>query len=238
MIGLRLRLRRMPALWWSAVTVLALVTGGLVARIVGDASALARRYGPLEPMVVAADDVAYGEVLEPSDLAVAAVPASLAPPGRVADPAALVGRRALAPLVARQPVVAAHLAPDGVTGVAALLPAGTRAVAVPTGGASAPVARGDRVDVLATFDPALAGGGDPTRIVASEALVVDVVDDAATVAVAPTEAMALAFAASNGALTLALAPPVPDDAPTGSSPASGASSTGRATSGGGQTGRR
>jgi hypothetical protein len=72
--------------------------------------------------------------------------------------------------------------------VAALLPPGTRAVAVPTGEASAPVRRGDVVDVLASFDPSTTGSGEPTVAIAAGALVVDVGDGVVTVAVLPEEA--------------------------------------------------
>lgn len=207
MFRLRFALKRLPILWWAAAVALAGVTGAAVSKSVATAQDLAGAYGPLEPMVVAARHLDFGAVLEPADLDLALVPARLAPAGRVADADLLVGRTALAPLVAGQPVVGAHVSPDGVSGVAALLPPGTRAVAVPTGGVSAPVRLGDRVDVLASFDPQLAAGSDPTFPVAVAALVVDVGPDAATVAVAPAEAVAVAFAASNGALTVVLASP-------------------------------
>ena len=62
--------------------------------------------------------------------------------------------------------------------------------------------------MLATFDPA--GGPDgaaPTFPVAVAALVVDVGDDSATVAVGPHEAARVAFAVATGVVTLALASP-------------------------------
>jgi Flp pilus assembly protein CpaB len=117
-----------------------------------------------------------------------------------------VGRTPVVPLLAGQTVLAGHLAPDGVAGVAALLPAGSRAVAVPSGGASPPVRRGDTVDVLATFDPQVTGAGDPTLTVAVDALVVDVGPDSATVAVTPEQAKAVAFAVSHGTITVAITP--------------------------------
>jgi Flp pilus assembly protein CpaB len=80
-------------------------------------------------------------------------------------------------------------------------------VAVPAGGASAPVRTGDVVDVLATFDAASSITGDATSAVATGALVVDVGDDAVTVAVAPDEARRVASAVAHGLVTLALAAP-------------------------------
>ncbi|HEX7276722.1 MAG TPA: hypothetical protein VF244_05050, partial [Acidimicrobiales bacterium] len=67
---------------------------------------------------------------------------------------------------------------------------------------------GDTVDVLATFDPAGAAEGvAPTFPVAVAALVVDVGDESAAVAVTPDEAARVAFALASGVVTLALASP-------------------------------
>jgi Flp pilus assembly protein CpaB len=100
-------------------------------------------------------------------------------------------------------------------------------VAVPNGGAHLPLVPGDQVDVLATFDPSGDPTGDPpgshsadpTFPVAKSALVVDVADDSATVAVAPQEAARVAFAVTTGVVTLALAAPVSEPpSPAGAAP--------------------
>jgi Flp pilus assembly protein CpaB len=129
------------------------------------------------------------------------MPAAFVPEGSLGATAAAVGRTVIVPLFRGGAVVASNLAPDGLQGLAALLPAGTRAVAVPTGTASVPLRRGDRVDVLATFDPP-AAGQDPTFAVAEAALVVDVGPEAASVAVGPEEAKRVAFAVAGGTVTL------------------------------------
>ena len=71
-----------------------------------------------------------------------------------------------------------------------------------------PLRLGDRVDVLATFDVLDptdgSGGAEPTGAVADGALVVDVSDDAVTVAVPATDAARVAFAVARGTVTLAL----------------------------------
>jgi Flp pilus assembly protein CpaB len=87
-------------------------------------------------------------------------------------------------------------------------------VAVPNGRPGLALVRGDEVDVLATFDPAgAAEGAPPTFPVAVAALVVDVGDESAAVAVTPDEAARVAFALASGVVTLALASPVtPADA--------------------------
>jgi len=194
--------------FWVTVAALAGLTGVTAARIVGRAEAAAARYSSLRPVVVATRPVETGAVLRPADVAVRAVPAAFLPDDPVGAAADAVGRTVVVALFPGVPVVRSHLAPDGLRGVAALLPPGTRAVAVPAGGASAPVRTGDLVDVLATFDPTSSPspGGEPTFAVATAALVVDVSDDSATVAVGPDEARRVAFAVSHGVVTLAVAP--------------------------------
>jgi Flp pilus assembly protein CpaB len=100
-------------------------------------------------------------------------------------------------------VVSGNVAPEGLSGLAALLPAGARAVAVPTGAASVALRRGDRVDLLVTFDPPPAGEA-PTFPVAVAALVIDVGPEAAAVAVDPEEAVRVAYAVAAGVVTIVL----------------------------------
>jgi hypothetical protein len=63
---------------------------------------------------------------------------------------------------------------------------------------------GDRVDVLATFDPGVSGDGEPTFAVATGAVVVHVGDDAVTVAVRQAAAPRVAYALAAGTVTLVL----------------------------------
>jgi Flp pilus assembly protein CpaB len=127
-----------------------------------------------------------------------------------AVPLALLPRHALATLP-RRAVAAVDLSPGeivvahrlaGRSAVAGRLPAGRRAVAVPTV-AGLPVEIGDRVDVLATFDTG-APGVEPTVVVARDALVVAHQDDAVTVAVEQDVAPRVAYALAVGTITLAL----------------------------------
>jgi Flp pilus assembly protein CpaB len=111
---------------------------------------------------------------------------------------------ALVPLVPGEVVLASKLAPDGLRGAAALLPAGWRALAVPAGpGGRPPVAVGDHVDVHATQ-------ADGTSVVVAASAVVlahDHAADALTVAVPADDAPALASAIATGSVTLALTGP-------------------------------
>lgn len=197
------RLVRSPFAYWLAVVGLAGFTALTVAGQVGRSEAQAARYGRLRPVVVAARAVEVGVVLRPADVVVRPVPASFLPEGSVGATSAVVGRTVVVPLFKGAAVVAANVAPDGIGGVAALLPAGARAVAVPTGPASVVLRRGDRVDVLATFDPPPAGQ-DPTFPVAESALVVDVGPEAVAVAVTAEQALRVAYAVAAGVVTLVL----------------------------------
>jgi len=214
------RLSRSPLAYWLVVAVLALLTGMVASRVVGNAGALAARYGPLQPVVVAVRALEPGSVVDAGDVAVRQVPGSLVPEDAVTSAGEVTGRTVVAPAFPGVPLVAGQLAPDGRRGLGALLPPGSRAVAVPNGRPGLALMRGDTVDVLATFDAAdPADGSPPTFPVARGALVVDVGDESAAVAVTPEEAARVAFALASGVVTLALASPAEPDRPAGVDPA-------------------
>lgn len=204
----RRRLSRSPFVFWLAALALAALTAIVVSRVGAEAGNLARHYGPLRPVVVATRVVEAGAEVTAADVALRDLPTGFRPEAALGSEDEVVGRTAVARLEAGQTVLAPHLAPEGLRGIAAVLPPGTRAVAVPRGGATPPVQRGDVVDVLATLDPALTGGGDPTFPVAVGALVVDAGPDLDTVAVDPEAAMAVAFAVASGSVTLVVSSPV------------------------------
>jgi len=208
-VGRSARLARSPLAYWLVVAVLALLTGMVAARVVGNAGALASHYGPLRPVVVATHPLEPGTVVMAADVAVRQLPASVLPADAVGSIDQAEGRVVVAPVFPGVPMVAGQLAPDGRRGLTALLPVGSRAVAVPNGRPSLALVRGDAVDVLATFDDLAdeAEGAPPTFRVAINALVVDVGDESAAVAVTPEEAARVAFALASGVVTLALAGP-------------------------------
>jgi pilus assembly protein CpaB len=197
------RFARSPFAYWAAVVALAACTASTIAYQVDRAGAQVARYGRLRPVVTAARPVEVGAVVRSADVVVRSMPAAFLPEGALGATGEVVGRTVVVPLFRGAPVVVGQLAPDGVEGVAALLPAGGRAVAVPTGPASVALRRGDRVDVLATFDPPPAGE-DPTFPVAEAALVVDTGPEAVTVAVEAGEALRVAYAVAAGVVTLVL----------------------------------
>ena len=201
------RLSRSPIVFWAAVALLAVLTATVVGGMAARARAEAARYGSLRTVAVARRPVDVGTVLRPDDVSEARVPAAFLPEGWVRTTSDVVGRTVVVPLFRGAPVLRGQVAPWGVQGVAALLPPGARAVAVPTGGASPELRAGDVVDVLATLDADLEAGEEPTVEVAAAALVVGVAEESATVAVAPEEARRIAFALTAGSVTLVLRTP-------------------------------
>lgn len=153
-------------------------------------------------VVVASRDLPRGHEITPADLVEEIEQARPGAPVPVADP---VGRVITAPVLAGEPFVAARLAPDGAEGVAALVPPGRRAIAVPISLAAPPVLVGDLVDAYLTDELTLQTG--VSARVAEGAPVVAVADDAVTIALRPAEASAVAGGLAAGAVTLALTGP-------------------------------
>lgn len=196
----RLLLRRRPVLWWVAVIGLSLAVGVTIDGSLSRAEADARRFGAPVDVAVARVHLAAGAVAGPDTVELRPWPEHLVPPGALrAVPEDRVVTQAV---LAGEPVVADRLS----TG--ALVPPGSRALALPTGPGALGVRAGDRVDVLATFDPLVAPEGeDPTVTVARAATVVSVRARSITVAVTEVEAPRVAFALSQATITLALTPP-------------------------------
>jgi hypothetical protein len=136
------------------------------------------------------------------------LPQAAVSPGALAEPP--VGSVVRQSVLTGEALVSERLAPQGLTGVAALVPAGHRAVAVPVGPvATPPVAVGDLVDVLAVV-PAASGpgevaGGEPAFPLVDGAVVVDVAEQSVTLAVPEADAPRVAWTLTNGAVVLALA---------------------------------
>ena len=86
-----------------------------------------------------------------------------------------------------------------------MIPAGSIGIVVPVDPATLSLAVGDRVEVLATFDPD-AIEGNPTIVVAPLAVVVDVREAAVTLSMPQADGERVAFALSTAAVTVALLP--------------------------------
>lgn len=200
-----------PAVRRALVALLAAATAVTVISLIEAADAARSRWGDTRPVVVATRDLAPGDVVDAAAVTVRDLPSGLVTDAALASvgPGAVVRH----PIVAGEPVVARRLAPDGLTGVAALVPSGQRAVAVPLGPAGGPpLVVGDRVDVIAVLPPGAgsgegdpeASGGEPAFALAEHALVVDVTDGAVTVAVPRDDVPRVAWALGLGSLVLSL----------------------------------
>jgi Flp pilus assembly protein CpaB len=191
---------------------LAIVTGLVVILLVSSAEAARQRWGRSRPVAVATRDLAPGDVIDASAVEVRRLPDAAVSPGALAEaPAGSVVRQ---PMVAGEALVAERLAPQGLTGVAALVPAGQRAVAVPIGPLAAPpLTIGDLVDVLAVVPvaaeaaeaPRVQSGDEPSFPLVEAALVVDVSEQSIAIAVPDADAPRMAWVLTNGSVVLALA---------------------------------
>ena len=160
--GLRaLRWRRHPLWFWLVTLGLAMLTAATAMQVLGRASAAVDRWGRLASVAVVVREVPAGVMVAAADVRVETVPERLVPSGAVLSVDDVVGRVAVVALWPGEIVLRGRLAPDGLVGVAALVPVGMRAVALPviadgSGGAGGGlrVRVGDTVDVLATFDVA------------------------------------------------------------------------------------
>lgn len=195
----RVLLVRRPWVYWALVALVAAAVASVTTGMVRDATASVRRFGAMVEVPVAARSVPMGTVLGAGDVAWRSLPAGVLPAEELER--SPVGRTAWVPLVEGEALVVSKFAPLGSSGLAALLPAGARALAVPSVTGNPSLQRGDRVDVLVTID------GSPTEAVASGAMVLDVTPETVTVAVTTEDAPKVAFALSRGVVTLSLASP-------------------------------
>jgi Flp pilus assembly protein CpaB len=199
----------------AVVVVAAVVTGLAVSTVVRSAEQTRSRWADTRQVAVAEHDLAPGDVVDADAVSLREVPrAAVAEAAAATLPLGAVVRY---PIAAGEPVIGTRLAPEGLTGVAALVPEGHRAVSIPAGPAGMPPARpGDRVDIIALTptspepetDAADAdnGGGQaaPATTLVDQALVVDVSDTAVTVAVPAALAPAVAYGAAQGLVVLTL----------------------------------
>lgn len=196
-------LRRDPRVWWLVVGLGALTLGAVVSHAVDQAEQARAEWGEVRSVLVAARDLAPGEPLRAGDVDLVDRPRAMVPSSalRALPRTATVG----ATILAGEVVVAERLADRPLSELAARVPAGQRAVAVPADASAAPpLLVGDRVDVLVALAEATPSGSAAGFVVATDALVVAVDDTAITVAVPRDVAPRLAASLGQGAVTLAL----------------------------------
>jgi Flp pilus assembly protein CpaB len=167
--------RRARAIAFGLAALAAAVIAGTIADGYGDS--VARGYGALRPVVVAAARLPAGEDLDPAaaetDLEVRQVPTRFVPLGALRDPAEALGLAPAAEIPRGAYLLAAQLRPPHSDAPGPRLPGGRRPVEIAVSGAAAlavgggdPV--GSRVDVVVTTEPA--GGGVGHTYVAAAAV--------------------------------------------------------------------
>jgi Flp pilus assembly protein CpaB len=201
--GVTLALRRRPRLRSALVVSAGLLSGLGVAIAVHQADQARQAWGRSTVVLVATADLAAGDRLDHGNTRRADRPAPLVPADALA--ALPADRRLASPVLEGEVVRAARLAPAGLSSLAARLPEGTRAMAVPvTPGSAPPLAVGDHVDLVVALAPEAAGSGPPGFVLAADVAVVDLRDAAVTLAVPRDVAPRLAVAFGQGAVTLSL----------------------------------
>jgi Flp pilus assembly protein CpaB len=191
---LRLRIRR-PIPYWLAAGALVVLTVSTVARVTSAAAEERARWGAAVDDVVAVHDLEPGDAIGADDVELRRLPAALVASDALHE--LVDGAVTSAWTAAGEPLLSSRLAPAGLSPTAALLPPGTRGVAIPLGVAPLPVVAGDRVDVLATLDTS-------TVVVARRALVIAGGVCGVTVAVDESAASDVASAVVVASVTLVL----------------------------------
>jgi pilus assembly protein CpaB len=186
---------------------------------------------PTQPVVVAAANLQLGTALAKDDLQVIQFPQGSAPEGSFSQPADILGRGLIMPLVKNEPVLAAKLASkEAGSGLPPVIPEGMRAVSVRVNevvGVAGYVLPGNRVDVVATASPTESRSDTTSKVVLSNVQVLTAgtrmeqgQDDnkptqvtVVTLLVNPEHAERLALASTEGKIQLALRNPLDQGAP-------------------------
>jgi pilus assembly protein CpaB len=181
---------------------------------------------PTRPVVVAAADLDIGAELGRDDIRIIDWPASSVPSAAISDPAEVVGRGLISPVIQNEPILPTKLASkDAGAGLPPAIPPGLRAVSVRVNeviGVAGYVLPGTRVDVVATVSP-----NDQKAEMTSKIILTDVQVLAAgtkierdternkpiqvnvvTLLVDPDQAERLTLAANEGKIQLALRNPL------------------------------
>jgi pilus assembly protein CpaB len=188
---------------WLVIVGLALVGAAFVQRAGACTAEVRRQWGETHTVIVARQRIPIGSEIDRDAIETQSWPTALVPEGAVDTPP--LGRTVVATIEPGEAVLATRLSPDGLRGVAALVPPGWRALAVPVGPTVVALSVGDHVDLLAGFD---VGGPttdrSPSLTVARDAVVVAVDEQRVTVAVRDEDAERVAFAIVAGTVVPAL----------------------------------
>jgi len=188
-------LRRSPLAYWAAAIVLGIATFTMVQRRSSDLDERSRQLGPLATTIVARSDLLAGDLVGADDVEQRTVPQQVIP--RDAVESIPDGTRLTADVFEGEVLVAARLTGGATSALAAALPTGHLAVAVPMAETGLDLERGDRVSLLAL-------GSDGYSEVIATGQVISVGDSSVTVAVASAAVGPVADALLAGTITIAL----------------------------------
>ena len=185
---------------------------------------------PTQPVVVAKADLQLGTAIAKEDLHIVHFPEGTAPEGTFSQPADLIGRGLIVPVVRNEPILAAKLASrEAGAGLPPVIPQGMRAVSVRVNevvGVAGYVLPGNHVDVVATASPTESRSDTTSKVVLSNVQVLTsgtrmeqdqenkpMQVTVVTLLVNPVEAERLALASTEGKIQLALRNPLDQGAP-------------------------
>ena len=197
------RLRYHRATRWIAAALAVTVGLGLAHRMTAAAAAERHRWGETRRVVVARQRIAMGTTITADAVELQTWPLALVPDGTL--DALPVGRTAVAAIEHGEAVVGVRVAPSGLHGLAALVPSGWRAIAIPVAPTVVALTVGDHVDLVAGFDRGGAPSeGSASLTIARDAIVVGVDEQRVTVAVPGDDAERVALAVIAGTVMPAL----------------------------------
>ena len=199
------RLRR-PLVYWSVVALLLVVTVIGVARDSDRRRQLTETYGELRAVPVAAVLIRPGEPLGAGAVQWEQRPAAGVPPGAVTGLA--TDALAAAAIYPGEVVHRERVAGSG-GGLSTRLAPGVAAVSVPAAYGIPPVQPGDRVNLIAVVDTFAAESAPEARTVARSATVLELDDDAVTVAIAQTDVEPTVSALIWGTVAVVAVPTTP-----------------------------
>jgi Flp pilus assembly protein CpaB len=129
--GIVFAVRRSALLWWTFTLVVALVTSSVVGSSVGRATRAAHAWGSQRSVWVVQHAVAAGGVISAMAVQRVRLPRGVVPDGALDAATSPVGEATRVALAPGEVVLTARLAGRGARGIAAVVNAGYRAVALP-----------------------------------------------------------------------------------------------------------
>ena len=194
---------------------------------------------PTKPVIVAASNLEIGAELRAEDVRVIDWPANAVPQGAISDPAEVVGRGVILPVIQYEPILPMKLASkEAGAGLPPAIPPGLRAVSVRVNeviGVAGYVVPGTRVDVVVVVSPSSKQEDMTSKVILTDVQVLaagtkleqdataekPMAVNVVTLLVNPDEAERLTLASTEGKIQLALRNPLDKENPptTGVKPA-------------------